>query len=141
MTIRSLAFASLSLVGFIGSIAGCAKAPPRAEIPPPEATSWIREDDISPPKRPHIEIMNLEENVSPDAGTVTVTGTLINRGEAPTATLDLQVNGLNDAGATVTTSRAQPASERVPVNGVTTFSAVLVNRPDVRHYHVEAVAR
>lgn len=110
-------------------------------MPPPQASSWIHEDDLSPARRPLIEIVDLEEDVSPDASTVTVTGTLVNRGAAPTSMLSVQVNALDDAGRVVATAPATPASERVAANGSATFRATLANRPDIRHYKVEAIAR
>lgn len=131
----------LHLIALSFLLGACAKPPPPVPVPPPQASSWIHEDDLSPAKRPRIEILDLQENVSPDASTVTVTGTLINRGEAPTTRLSVQVNALDETGRVVLSAHATPGSERVDVNGAATFSTTLVNRPDVRHYHVEAIAR
>ena len=139
-SMSALAPASLPLALLL-VIAGCTKQPPAVPVPPPQAASWIHEDDTSPPRQPHIEITNLEEDVSEDASMVTVTGTLTNRGEAPTGALSVQVNGLSEDGAVVVSAKARPTSEQVPVNGVAQFIAVLANRPEVRHYHVEAIAR
>jgi hypothetical protein len=89
-----------------------------------------------------MEIMTLEEQDVPrDAPLVTVTGTLINRGQGPTTQLTVRVDALDDQGRVVATAPAVPASERVEANGTVTFTATLENRPETRHYHVEAVAR
>ena len=121
--------------------AACRPASPPTRLPPPEAHSWIHEDDTSPLPRPRIEVVGLQQEESADGAVVTLTGTLVNRGEGPTAELTVTVNGLDEAGGVITSARAMPASERVAPGSTVNFTATMVNRPDIRNYHVEAIAR
>lgn len=89
-----------------------------------------------------IEIIDLHEAVSADTRRVTVTGTLINRGTAVTTTLSVTVHALDEHGHPVLSISAVPSTNHVDAHGGrATFSATLDNRPEVRRYHVEAIAR
>lgn len=131
----------LSPIFFCLIVAACRPAAGPTRLPPPEAHSWIHEDDTSPAPRPRIEVLGLQEEESSDGAAVTLTGTLVNRGEGPTAELTVTVNGLDESGGVITTARAMPASERVAPGSTVSFTATMVNRPDIRNYHVEAIAR
>jgi hypothetical protein len=122
-------------------LGACAPSPAPPKLPPPEARSWIHEDDTSPVARPRVEVLGLQEEVSPDGAIVTLTGSLVNRGQAPTVELVVKVDALDEAGHVLITARATPASERIAAGGTVAFTATMENRPDTRNYHVEAIAR
>ncbi len=133
---------ALVAAGVVAS--GCAQPlPPPA--PPPVPTppgSLYYEENLQPPARPRIEILDLEDRVAPDRRHIVTSGTLVNRGNRATSELTVKVTGLNDRGQPVVSAYAQPATQYLPPGGgTTTFTATLENHPDVVRYHVEAIAR
>lgn len=110
--------------------------------PPPTPIPVVREEVISAPARPQVEITDLQEQVSEDGKRVTVSGTLINRGAGATSELTVTVRALDADGQAVIQMSAVPSTNRIPaLGGTATFTATLDNRSEVKRYHVETVAR
>jgi len=116
--------------------------PPAPNQPPPLLpTPQISEEEIRPPRMLQLAILNLDEQPSGDRRSVTLTGTILNRGERATRQVYVHVDALNRDGAIVLSSDLPPSTERIAPGGTGSFSATFDNRPEIDHYHVEAVAR
>lgn len=139
-TVRLVALLGLALA----AVAGCAepRRPPPLPPPLPTPTAPVYEEIISPPRQLRLEIIDVREQVSAGGDEVTITGTIMNRGDRPTSRLSVQVNALDEAGQPVLSLSAVPSTDRIaPHGGTATFRATLPNRPDVVRYHVEAIGR
>lgn len=117
-----------------------APKPPPPPIPTPVAT--ITTEDLPTPKWIELDIVDLVERVSPDRSRVSVSGTLVNRGNRATVRVSVRVEGVDAAGHSVVGADAVPATERLAPNGGTArFAAELRNDPAVERYHVKALAQ
>lgn len=119
----------------------CATPAPRPSPLPPPLPPPISEETLRPVERPKIEITDLSEVASPDQKTVTVTGTLVNRGTGPTREVYVHVEALDKDGAVVVSADSDPSTETVQPGGTGTFSVMFENRPGIDRYHVEAISR
>jgi hypothetical protein len=113
--------------------------PPRQPAPPPPRVLY--EEDLKPVERPQILITDVNETLSEDRRTAIVNGTLVNRGNGATHELAITVWGLDKVGAEVAQRQAVPSTQRIPPGGTATFTANFERRPEIDHYHVEAVSR
>lgn len=104
-------------------------------------TPAVSEEDIRPVVRPNIAITDLNELPSPDGKSVTVTGTLVNRGTGPSHEVYVHVEAINRDGAVIVSADSEPTSEVIEPGSTAGFSVMLENRSDVDRYHVEAVSR
>jgi hypothetical protein len=139
--VRVLGQATLLLACAVVLATSCATpAPPSTPLPPPLPPP-ISEETLRPVERPKIEITNLNEIASADHKTVTVTGTLVNRGMGPTRAVYVHVEALDKDGAVVVSADSDPSTETVQPGGTGTFSVMFENRPGIDRYHVEAISR
>lgn len=125
----------------VALLASCAPpvAPP---LPPPMVpTPAVSEEEIRPVVRPNLAITDLSEIRSADGKSVTVTGTLVNRGTGPSHQVYVRVEALNRDGAVIVSADSEPTSEVIEPGSTARFSVMLENRPDIDRYHVEALSR
>jgi hypothetical protein len=94
-------------------------APPATPPPLPRVapTPPLSEEEIKPLEHPNIAITDLDETPSPDGKTVTVSGSLINRGHGATREAYVHVEALNHDGAVASTSAAAPWKASLRVSG------------------------
>lgn len=92
-------------------------------------------------ERINIAITDHDEIPSGDGKTVTVMGTLVNRGTSPTRQVYVHVEALNRDGTAIVSADSDVTSEVIPPGGTARFSVLLDNRADIDRYHVEALAR
>ena len=126
----------------LAAFASC--TPPQApapSTPPPLPTPPLSEEEIKPIERPYIAITDLNETPSADGKRVTVSGTLVNRGDGPTREVYVHVEALNREGTVVQAADSTPTTELIAPGSSAGFSVTLENRADVDRYHVEAVVR
>ncbi|MFI5398756.1 MAG: FxLYD domain-containing protein [Candidatus Binatia bacterium] len=125
----------------VALLASC--APPVAPLPPPPMvpTPAVSEEEIRPVVRPNLAITDVNELPSPDGKSVTVTGTLVNRGTGPSREVYVHVEAINRDGAVIVSADSEPTSEVIGPGSTARFSVLLENRSDVDRYHVEAVSR
>jgi hypothetical protein len=130
-----------ALVVVIGS-AATACVPP-APVPPPAAppTPALSEEVIAPVERLDVAIIDFHETVSPDRKTVTVTGTLVNRGTRATHEIRVHVEALDKGGAVVASADPVPSTQLVAPGSTSTFAVTFENRPEIDRYHAEAFSR
>ena len=121
--------------------AACAtRAPLPAPAPPPERPEFA-EENLPAIERPRLAIIDLEETVDAGQGTVTLTGTLVNRGAGPTREIFVRVRALDRQGAVLFRERSVPTTQVIPPGGTGHFSVTLADHDDVDRYHLEAFAR
>ncbi len=126
----------------LASVAGCVPREIEVEPPPPPVpTPPISEEQIVPIERPHIVITDINETQSADKKSVTVSGTLVNRGHGTTHEVYVHVEALSPDGAVVLSADSEPTTELIQPGSTAAFSVTLENRADVERYHVEAVSR
>jgi hypothetical protein len=122
-------------------VAACARRPvplaPPLPLPPPP----IVEEEIKAVEKPNIGIVDLNETPSEDRRTVTVTGTLVNRGTGTTHEVYVHVEALERNGAVLVSADSDPTTELIAPGSTAHFSVVFENRADVDRYHVEAISR
>jgi hypothetical protein len=116
---------------------------PPVQIPPPvpPPTPALTEEEIAPIERLDVAIIDFYETRSPDRKTVTVTGTLINRGTRATRVVHVRVEALSTDGAVVASTDPAPSTQSIVPGATATFSSVFENRPDIDRYHAEAMSR
>lgn len=129
--------ASLIVAAFLTSCVPPAPLPP----PPPLPTPALSEEELRPVERINIAITDHDEITSSDGKTVTVTGTLVNRGTRPTHQVYVHVEALNRDGGVILSADSDLTSEVILPGGTARFSVLLENRSDIDRYHVEALAR
>lgn len=112
-------------------------APP----PPPPPTPVLEEEPLRPIERPDVAITDVNEISSPDGKTVTVTGTLINRGTGPTREVSTAIAALDKNGVVLMSARVDPTPPSIAAEGTASFSATFANRPDIDRYRVEVISR
>ena len=118
------------------------RQPPEPPAPPPlPPPKVLYEEVIAPVERPALSITDIVETPSPDRRSVTVSGTLINRGTGATHDVSVQVEALNADGAVVLSTAATPTTQHIAPGTTAEFSATFDTRPDVDRYHVEAISR
>ena len=137
-TYRALPLLLLFISAWLTS---CAAPAPRPLPPPPPAARPLSEEELKPLERVSLAITGHDEIPSPDGKTVTVTGTVANRGTKPTPQVVVHVEALNSDGVIVLSGDSEVTSEVIPPGGTASFSVKLENRADVDRYHVEALAR
>ncbi len=113
--------------------------PPRP--PPPPAPKALIEEELKPLERPDIVITNIDEQVSQDHKTATVTGTLVNRGNGSTRTVTITVSALDKDGNELDSREAAPSTQHIAPGATATFVSSFERRPGIDHYHVEAISR
>jgi hypothetical protein len=118
---------------------GCAAPSPLP--PPPPPASMYSEEHLRPAGPLQVEIVDLRETLINDGAEVMLQGMLLNHGPRSTSRLRLTVRALDAEDRVVFTAPATPSTEVIAVNGVVSFTAILVNSPSVQRYHVEAAAR
>ena len=135
LTRRTLISVALSTV-----VSACV---PPAHIPPPAPppTPALSEEEIAPVERLDVAIIDFHETRSPDRTTVTVTGTLVNRGTRATRVVQIRVEALDKDGAVVVSADPAPSTQSIAPGTTATFAAVFENRPDIDRYHAEAMSR
>ena len=132
---------TIVLICTIVLLASCAPpAPPRPPLAPPPPPPIV-EEVLKPVEKPKIEIADLNETPSADQKTVSVSGTLVNRGTGPTHEVYVHVEALDTDGAVVVSADSEPSSETIKPGGTGTFSVTFENRSSIDRYHVEAVTR
>jgi hypothetical protein len=126
----------------IGPIWGVCCVPPAPLSPPPPPTPRpIYEEAIQPVETLEIAIVDLNESRSPDGKTVTVTGTLVNRGTRATREVNVHVEALDKGGAVIDSADPAPSTNRIAPDSTATFSVTFESRPDIDRYHAEAISR
>jgi hypothetical protein len=131
---------ALSLLALL--LADCARPQPVRLPPPPTPEPGIYyEEELRPAQPLRIEILDLQQQPGVEPGTVLLVGTLINRGERASTDLSVKIDALDEADQTVFTAPAAPSRQRVEPDTTATFRAIVEDRPEVRRYHVEAIAR
>jgi hypothetical protein len=137
----SMSITGRALVVAIGSaVTACV---PPAPLPPPAAppTPALSEEPLAPPERLDVAIIDFHEAPSPDHKTVTVTGTLVNRGTRTTNSVHVHVEALDKSGAAVASVNPVPSTQLIAPGSTASFSVTFENRPDIDRYHAEAVSR
>jgi hypothetical protein len=114
-----------------------AQMPPPAPPPAPVLT----EEQLAPVERLDVAIIDFHETPSADRRSVTVTGTLVNRGTRATRVVHVHVEALNKDGAVVVSADPAPSTQSIAPGTTATFAAVFANRPDIDRYHAEALSR
>jgi hypothetical protein len=99
------------------------------------------EENIQPVERPRLAIIDLIEKQSPDGSTVTLTGTLVNRGTRSTHEIYVRVHALAADESIVAEDELTPTVQVIAAGMTGDFTAIMENRPEVVRYHVEAFAR
>jgi hypothetical protein len=120
---------------------GCTPRPSPPLPPPPTPVSVLHEEEIKTIERPRLELHDVAEAPSADGATVTVTGTVVNRGPGTAHSIVIRVEALDANGGVVLRTTATPSQTVVTPSGTATFSAVLDDRPEIVRYRVEAVGR
>lgn len=109
--------------------------------PPPPPTPVFSEEEIKPDERLDVAIIDLHETPSPDRKTVTVTGTLLNRGTRATREIHMHVEALDKDGAVVVSANPNPSTQRIAPASTGIFTVTFENWPSIDRYHVEAISR
>jgi hypothetical protein len=135
------AIRAIVLVSAVVLLASCAPPAPPPTRPVPLPPPPIAEEVLNPVEKPKIEIADLNETSSADRKTVTVSGTLVNRGTGATRAVYVHVEALDADGAVIVSADSEPSSETIPPGGTGTFSVTFENRANIDRYHVEAVTR
>ncbi len=121
-------------------LSGC--VPPAPVTPPaPLPTPGLSEEEIKPPERLDVAIIDFTEAPSADRATVQVSGTLVNRGTRATREVHVHVEALDKSGAVVVSTNPVPSTQLIAPGATATFSATFENRPDIDRYHAEAISR
>jgi hypothetical protein len=141
MRFRADHFVTVLLSVTVALLASCAPSVAPRLPPPMVPTPVISEEEIRPVVRPNIAITDLNELPSPDGKSVTVTGTLVNRGTGPSREVYVHVEAINRDGAVMVSADSEPTSEIIGPGSTARFSVMLENRSDVDRYHVEALSR
>ena len=116
--------------------------PPALIAPPaPPPAPVLSEEEIAPVETVDIAIIDFQETRSPDRTTVTVAGTLVNRGTRATHVVHVRVEALNKDGAVVVSAEPAPSTQSIAPGTTASFAAVFDNRPDIDRYHAEAMSR
>lgn len=123
-------------------VSTCTPPKPPPPLPPPVApTPPLSEEELKAVERPDIAITDVNEVPSPDHHSVTVSGTLLNRGRGATREVYVHVEAINRDGAVVQAADSEPTTEAIPAGSTATFAVKLENRADIDRYDVKAVAR
>ncbi len=130
-------FASFILA--LGSISCVPPAPPAPLAPPP--TPVFSEEQLSPPERLDVAIIDFKETPSADRRTVEVSGILVNRGTRTTSEVHVHVEALDKDGAVVASTNPAPSTQLITPGSTATFSAAFESRPEIDSYHAEAISR
>lgn len=122
------------------AVASCVPPAPvtRPAAPPTPALS---EEAIAPPERLDVAIIDFRETPGPDRKTVTVTGTLVNRGTRATRQVRVHVEALDKAGAVVVSADPLPSTQLIAPGSTSTFAVTFESRPEIDRYHAEAISR
>jgi hypothetical protein len=125
----------------IGSaVASC--VPPAPVTPPAVSpTPAFSEESLAPPERLDVAIIDFHETPGPDRKTVTVTGTLVNRGTRATRQVRVHVEALDKEGAVVVSANPVPSTELIAPGATSTFAVTFESRPEIDRYHAEAISR
>ena len=122
------------------SLTSC--VPPAPVTPPaPPPTPALSEEPLAPPERLDVAIIDFHETPGPDRKTVTVTGTLVNRGTRATRQVRVHVEALDKGGAVVVSADPVPSTQLIAPGSTSTFAVTFENRPDIDRYHAEAISR
>ncbi len=137
----------LALPFVLALASGCIREPVRP-LPPPTPVAVLPtpgiyyEENLQPAPAVRLEIIDLSDAQDPASKRITVTGTLINRGDRPTTQVSVRVSALDEHGDTVISVAAVPSTDRIGANGGTArFTAEFSGNAAIRSYDVEAVAR
>lgn len=142
---RGVAPCALTIaLAVVGAVTLCSCVPrerPEEVIVAPAPTPALSEEEIRPLERPNIAIVDVNEHISADGHTTTVSGTLVNRGAGPTNAVSVHVEALDRDGAVVVSTDSEPSTELIAPGATASFSASFENRPGIDRYHVEAISR
>lgn len=130
-----------ALLPSVLACSACTAGRPLPPPPPAPRPPALTEEDVRPVERPRVEVLAVDETAGADGQTVTVSGTLVNRGTGVTREVAVRVHALDAAGAVVRTADTRPVSEIIAPGATTTFFVTMENRPEVRSYHVEVISR
>lgn len=131
---------ALLLPALAVAMAACVPpAPVAPQAPPP--TPILSEEIIAPPERLDTAIIDFHETRNPNGQTVTVSGTLVNRGTRTTSAVQVHVEALNKDGAVVASTNPVPSTQLIAPGSTATFSATFESRPAIDRYHAEAISR
>jgi hypothetical protein len=128
-----------SLVFVFGAMSCVPPAPPAPPAPPP--TPVFSEEQLKPPERLDVAIVDFKETPSVDRKTVDVSGTLVNRGTRTTSEVHVHVEALDKDGAVVASASPVPSTQLIAPGSTATFSAKFESRPEIDRYHAEAISR
>jgi hypothetical protein len=123
----------------VGAVSCVPPAPPAPPAPPP--TPALSEEQLTPPERLDVAIIDFKETPSADRQTVDVSGTLVNRGTRTTSEVHVHVEALDQDGAVVASTNPAPSTQLIAPGSTATFSAVFDSRPEIDRYHAEAISR
>jgi len=127
----------LVLVTLLG---GCAAEAPPPPPPPPPAPALV-EENLDPPARAQVAILDLDEEIQADGQTVVVTGKLINRGSRPSRGILVRVQALDAEGRVVVEAETDANPGSIAPGSTGSFQAILEHRPGIQDYHVEVLYR
>ncbi len=140
---RRRGIAATYAAGWFVALAALISCVPPAPLapPPPPTPRPISEEAIQPVETLETAIIDLNESRSPDGKTVTVTGTLVNRGTRATREVHVHVEALDKDGAVIVSADPAPSTNRIAPDSTATFSVTFESRPDIDRYHAEAISR
>lgn len=123
-------------------LAACAVRQPEPLPAPREHAGIYYEENLPAAKSTQIQITGLQQTPTDDGKHVVLTGTLVNQGTKATSQLSIRVSGLDEQNHEVQSIYAVPRSEHLAAGGgMTTFTTTVDNLPEVKSYHVEAIAK
>lgn len=129
----------LTTLAFV-TTAACSPLPPVEPIEPRRGQIDY-EQELPSPEQARIEIIDLQEIPEPEVKRVRIAGTLVNQGTVPTTQISIKVRAVDANGNVAASIYGVPTTQNIQPGGSTTFTAWFEDMPEVRRYHVEAVAR
>ena len=125
----------------IGSAVVSCVPPAPVTRPATPPTPTLSEEAIAPAERLDVAIIDFHETPGPDRKTVTVTGTLVNRGTRTTRQVHVHVEALDKGGAVLVSADPVPSTQLIAPGSTSTFAVTFENRPEIDRYHAEAISR
>ena len=130
-----------ALVLAMGSAVTSCVPPAPVTRPATPPTPALSEEAIAAPERLDVAIIDFHETPSADRKTLSVTGTLVNRGTRTTSSVHVHVEALDKNGTVVASVSPVPSTQLIAPGSTATFSAAFENRPEIDRYHAEAISR
>jgi hypothetical protein len=122
-------------------VVACSPLPPVEPIEPRGGGQIDYEESLPSPEQARIEIIDLQEIPEPEVRRVRIAGTLVNQGNSATTQISIKVRAVDEAGKVIAQIYGVPTTQNIPPGGSTSFTAWFDDSPQIRRYHVEAIAR